>query len=466
LAAERTTLPTSDEDRLVAYLERHSDGNPVFATELLRALQDDGLLTRAGGEWSLAALDRVVVPTLLRQVIDGRLDRLGEQVRHALAVAAVIGQEVPLALWARLLDIDAEATLEIVERAVEAHVLDAERDGIRVRFVHALTREALYESMLPPRRRLWNVRVAEALMEDPSSHPDAIAFHLQEAGDPRAWTWLVEAADRAHRAYAYGTAAERLRAAIAGLEGVDGEERTRRLLFFRLGYMLRFSDPLASIVATDEADRLAIAAGDTALSAEIRDIRGFWLCYVDRFREGLIEMGQAAESLASAPLAVRRAYVRTHMWAPGGWWHGAGERSDDDDPGMVRLADAALDIAHCSQSWHLASAGYLSRAIAMGGTVIDALTGLPDDVRGAGDFIAVAWHGLGVAQAALGRPDEARRYLRLAEERFGVLDHFMLRAFALMQQSRDVAVTYGAADPAERRRLAAEAETMMGRAGG
>ena len=39
------------------------------------------------------------MPALLRQVIDARVDRLGEEVRTLLAVAAVVGQEVPLDLW-------------------------------------------------------------------------------------------------------------------------------------------------------------------------------------------------------------------------------------------------------------------------------------------------------------------------------------------------------------------------------
>ena len=163
LVAARYRLERAAEDRLVAYLERHAEGNPFFATELLRTLEEEALLRRDEDGWTLAALDRVVVPSLLRQVIDGRVARLGEATRKALAIAAVIGQEVPLALWAEVAELDEEAVLAVVERAVEAHLLEAERDGTRVRFVHALTREALYEGVLPPRRRVWHRRVAEAL---------------------------------------------------------------------------------------------------------------------------------------------------------------------------------------------------------------------------------------------------------------------------------------------------------------
>ena len=96
-----TVSRPQDEARLVAYLDQHADGNPFFATEILRALEEEGFLREADGGWSLGEIDRVVVPAFLRQVIDGRVERLGEDVREPLAMAAVIGQEVPLALWAR-----------------------------------------------------------------------------------------------------------------------------------------------------------------------------------------------------------------------------------------------------------------------------------------------------------------------------------------------------------------------------
>ncbi|MEA2510529.1 MAG: hypothetical protein QOJ59_16, partial [Thermomicrobiales bacterium] len=145
LVASQYHLSQADEDRLVAYLTRHAEGNPFFATELLRTLEEEALLCPVGDRWRLAALDRTIVPSLLRQVIDGRVARLGEETRKPLAIAAVIGQEVPLALWAEVADVTEEGLFDIVEPAVEARLLEAAPDGTRVRFVHALTREALYE---------------------------------------------------------------------------------------------------------------------------------------------------------------------------------------------------------------------------------------------------------------------------------------------------------------------------------
>ena len=167
------------------------------------------------------------MPPHLRQVIDIRVGRLGEETREALTLAAVIGQEVPLDLWRVVAGLDEDVLLEVVERAVDAHVLDATRDGTRVRFVHALSREALYEGVLPPRRRIWHRQVADALIAMSAPDPDAVAYHLRQAGDPRAWEWLVRAGDRAQRAYAWLTAVERCAAAAELLVGVPGQERRR-----------------------------------------------------------------------------------------------------------------------------------------------------------------------------------------------------------------------------------------------
>ena len=73
--------------------------------------------------WALGDLGAVGLPAPLRQVLDARLARLGEEAQRLLALAAVIGQEVPLALWAAVAETDEDGLLDTIERAVEAHLL-------------------------------------------------------------------------------------------------------------------------------------------------------------------------------------------------------------------------------------------------------------------------------------------------------------------------------------------------------
>src|SRR5205823_2636732 len=98
----------------------------------LRTLEEVGALRAADGGWRLGELARVGVPTLLRQVVEGRLARLGEEARDLLALAAVLGQEAPLALWAALGETTEDRLAGVVERAVEGRVLEETRDGAAV----------------------------------------------------------------------------------------------------------------------------------------------------------------------------------------------------------------------------------------------------------------------------------------------------------------------------------------------
>jgi DNA-binding CsgD family transcriptional regulator len=458
LVAARYRLAGPDESRLVAYLVRHADGNPLFANELLRALQEEVLLRPGVDGWTLDELDRVVVPPFLSHVIEGRVARLGEATRQPLAIAAVIGQEVPLALWSEVADLDDEALLAIVEPAVDAHLLEADPDGRRVRFVHALTREALYAGTLPPRRRLWHRRVGEALAARTRPDPDAVSYHFQAAGDPRAGTWLVEAGDRAQRAYAWLTAAERLRAAAALLEDVEGQERTRGRLLCRIAYLTRFSDPAGAIEAIDAAAAVSMRIGDAVMVAETHWGRGLLLCYLDRFRSGLAGMVAGFEALAAMPPGLVRVPAALQTWL------------GDALPGAIADdaadADDSVDWRGVSLGRFLASAGYLRAAVDDCGRLDAVLSALPEAKARPRAFAAFNAHGLGIAQAGLGRPDEARAAFAQARADFAALGHHAMVAFTLLNELADVAQTYDAANPAARRRLAMEAEAALDRTGG
>lgn len=468
LVAGAYRLAAADEARLVAYLARHAEGNPFYAAELLRALEEEGLLRLDDGRWTLGLLDQVVVPSFLRQIIEGRVARLGEAVREPLAMAAVIGQEVPLALWSEVAGLDDEALLAIVEQAIDAHLLAAERDGTRVRFVHALTREALYEGILPPRRRLWHKQAAEALLATADPDPDAVANHLQQAGDPRAWEWLVNAADRAQRAYAWLTAAERLRAASALLEGIADEELIRCRLARRIGWLQRFSDPAGAIAVVDDALRAAVRAGDELSAAELGWVRGVLLMYSDRVRAGVEEMsaaGKRLDVLETPPSDASGMPNPIQSWFDEALPSRVSIDTGQSDLSVQRFREAGRRFRHSALLWNRALSGQSGTDVSDDEAYV-ARADVPGTETRSLAAIAFTYHALGIAHAASGHPDAARRVWARARELFGEFDHHALTALTLLNELRDVALTYGAADSAYRRRLASEAEAALGRAGG
>jgi ATP/maltotriose-dependent transcriptional regulator MalT len=283
-------LAAADAARLLAYLRERTAGNPLYLGELLRTLAEEGLLRPGGGDgWALAELAGLRVPTLLRQLIAERLDRLGADARRWLAVAAVIGQEVPLALWSVVAEVPEDDVLALVERATAARVLDATPDGLRVQFHHPLIRQALHDGLAPPQRRAVHRRVGDLLAASPQPDPDAVADHLQRAGDPRAVEWLVKAGNRARRVLAPRIAAERYDTALALLPD-DRDPAARGWLLSYLAAALHTDDPHGGIGHLREALRLATLADDKALAAYARYLLGFFLSGVGDYRQGIPEL--------------------------------------------------------------------------------------------------------------------------------------------------------------------------------
>ncbi|MEZ4571441.1 MAG: AAA family ATPase [Thermomicrobiales bacterium] len=219
-------LPEAESRRLATYLQRHAEGNPFFAGEILREMEITGVLCHNREGWSLGDITEVGVPVLLRQVLETRLGRVSDNARETLAQASVIGQEVDIGLWRQLADLSETQLLSIVDEASASALIELADDGQRLSFRHALIREALYDEILPPRRKILHLRVAEALLDTCDPDPDAVAHHFQQAGDPRAGEWLIKAGDRAYyQAYSLQTAVARYRSALETLPNAALGER-------------------------------------------------------------------------------------------------------------------------------------------------------------------------------------------------------------------------------------------------
>jgi DNA-binding CsgD family transcriptional regulator len=305
--AGRYALPEESITVLAGYLTERTEGNPLFMTELLRALEEEGVLRREVGGWELGTLPQGGVPPLLRQVIEARVGRLGDEGRGLLAVAAVIGQEVPLALWRQVSGAAEGTVLGLVERAVAARVIEETADGAGVTFAHALIREALYEGMAATRRRVWHRTIGEALAAGREPDPDAVGYHLGTAGDERAVEWLIRAGDRANRAFAYRTATARFTDALA-LIGNDPDRAVVRCeLLIRLARLLRITDSGQAIAYEEEALQLATQTGDEVLHAVAQFRLGYLLSYVGQRQRGLtLQLAGLATLDALPPSAMAR----------------------------------------------------------------------------------------------------------------------------------------------------------------
>ena len=467
LVSVRYELTSEAATRLTAYLETHSEGNPFFAIELLRTLEALGQrgLQKSTTGWTLGELDRVVVPDLVRQVIDTRIARLGAPTREAISIASVIGQDVGLDLWTEVAGLDEQSLIEIIDQAVAWHLFYPDPDGTRVSFVHALTREALYESLLPLRRRLIHQRVAETLLAHEGNDPDPIAYHLRQAGDPRAPEWLIKAGERAQRAYAWLTAHDRFMDAANLLGEVRDEQLTRARLLYRCGRLQRYSNAANGIESLQTAVRLAELGGDKVLAADATYSRGLLRCFADDWSMGVGELASGISNLEALDPEEERLAWTTVNWLADALPMIELPLATDIDPAAERLAAAGVSHRRGGLPWFLASSGHLEEAQTMATAFLRHVDGIspgPLVLSSTGH----AAFGLAIALASLGHADDARAAFERARDTYRRLDHHAVIAFTHLTELIDVVMPYMTTDIAERHRIANEGELALERAGG
>ena len=193
-------------------LFRETDGNPFFVTELLRHLSETGAIRQdSSGQWVVEHAGRRVLPESVREVVGGRVARLGHAAAQVLVTAAVIGRDFDLELLECATRVPVDDLLDILEAAETAalvrEVLD--RPG-RYSFRHALIQHTLHEELGPTRRARAHQHVAEALEElcagVPGSRVGELAHHWIEATKPttlpKAIRYSKEAGDTALRSLA------------------------------------------------------------------------------------------------------------------------------------------------------------------------------------------------------------------------------------------------------------------------
>jgi DNA-binding CsgD family transcriptional regulator/tetratricopeptide (TPR) repeat protein len=417
LVSARYRLLESDAAPLVTSLQERAEGNAFFTMQLLRAFEEEAVLRYVDDGWIVGDLTAVRVPVSLRQVIDRRLARLGEEAQHLLTVAAVIGQEVSVALWAAVAAIGEDALLTVIERAVEAHLLDETPDGTRVRFVHALIREALYERVLAARRRLMHLAVAETMLATGIPAPDAVAAHFQQAGDRRAIEWLIRAGERAEQAYAWLTAADRFSTALVLMEQGGGEPQERGWLLFHLAMLTSYADHARTIAHLDEATRLAEIANDRTLLAYATCRRGWVRCNAGDPGRGLPEFEAGIAALDALP--------------------------EDEQIPHVTLGevlrghnDRALLVVFLAQAGRYKDAQAVAQqAIARGGEV------------------SRAYFGMGLVYAGRGRLEEARRSFDVARAGLRTLGHTHIEGWVAHYELAWVVLAYQTDRLEERQQL-------------
>lgn len=198
----------AESEDLVQSVVRRVEGNPLFAEEMSRYLQDAGAARQAGRAGAMSAHGgHRALPESLRDLIMARVDRLGEQARDLLQALSVAGREFSWNLIQRIWTSDNELT-DVVRILEDAGLITASEQGDyeTLHFRHVLIQEAVYDSLLGNRRTLLHERIAQAL-ETLHAHSlgecaESLAYHWQNSTRPaRAIPFLAMAGEKSLGVY-------------------------------------------------------------------------------------------------------------------------------------------------------------------------------------------------------------------------------------------------------------------------
>jgi serine/threonine protein kinase/tetratricopeptide (TPR) repeat protein len=195
---------------LARALARHSEGNPLFLAESVRALVEQGRLHRdEEGQWrSVPVAEKggaeqveqtLELPRRLRGLVGRRLAGLPAEAAALAEAAAVVGREAELNLLAEMCALEGERLYAALDELERRHVLEEIEPGV-LRFTHDRIREAAYNALDAPRRREAHRAAAEAIERLETAGREryfgVLARHWEEVGETeRAAVCYLKAAE-------------------------------------------------------------------------------------------------------------------------------------------------------------------------------------------------------------------------------------------------------------------------------
>jgi class 3 adenylate cyclase len=307
---EQAVLPAELQTALLA----RAEGNPLYAEEYIRMLQDRGFLRREDGAWRFEGSHDLPLPETVQGIVAARLDSLSPEEKALVQDAAVMGK----LFWAGAVATVGGSGRVAVEERLRAlsrkeFVRRERRSSVagedQYIFLHVLVRDVAY-GQIPRARRAakhraaaeWIASLSADRSEDRAemlAHHYLSALQLAEAAGEDTGEFaeparaaLGDAGDRALSLNAFAASARYYEAA---LNLAPAEDRNRPQLLFRLGRARLLLGHAEGADALEEARDSFVRSGDNQSAAEAEALLGQWYG-----NQGLRELEDAHLARASA----------------------------------------------------------------------------------------------------------------------------------------------------------------------
>jgi DNA-binding CsgD family transcriptional regulator/tetratricopeptide (TPR) repeat protein len=183
-----------------------TEGNPFFIEEVLKSLLAAGDIYYRDGVWDRKPISQLRIPHTIQVAVQQRLAQLHPAAKQLTLLAAVTGRRFQFDLLQRLTGMDEPLLLSHLKQLVAAQLI-VEETAEAFAFRHALTREAVYATLLRRERQVHHRSIAEILErqyhDQLDQHAADLAHHYFQAGEwQKVVTYAQRAGDRARAMFA------------------------------------------------------------------------------------------------------------------------------------------------------------------------------------------------------------------------------------------------------------------------
>jgi predicted ATPase/class 3 adenylate cyclase len=301
-----------------ALLER-AEGNPLYAQEYVRMLQDRGILTKQAGGWVLKG-EIVDLPESIQGIIAARLDTLTPDEKMLLQDASVIGKTGWIGAVCALTERASWEADELLHSLERKQLLQRIRRSsihgeTEFQFGHSLTRDVAYSQIRRSDRAAKHLAAAgwiEKLAGQRDDKAELLADHYTQAltlreamGEDttalaaKASVAYTEAGDQAAATYAYPVASRHYQAALT-LTPPDDTKAHAMLLLGQATALSNADTPDQAIL--DDALNAQVAAGQWEAAAEVELMLSYWYeRHAEAGEEADAHLARGAEYAARIP---------------------------------------------------------------------------------------------------------------------------------------------------------------------
>jgi predicted ATPase/KaiC/GvpD/RAD55 family RecA-like ATPase len=217
-------------------------GNPFFVEEVIRSLQEEGIIFREENQWKFKEVSKIEFPPTVKSVVKTRISRLDEESQNILTMASFIGNDFTFEALRGVTGIEESKLLELMEKLLKTGLVKEKttRGEDIYSFSDIIVRDVVHEEVSHLRHKKLHSSVGNALekvyVNNLDQHFGELAYHFLEAGDKdKALDYFMKAAQKAWEIYAPNEAFSYGQHALELLEEHEGDLEKKAQIIERLG---------------------------------------------------------------------------------------------------------------------------------------------------------------------------------------------------------------------------------------